>query len=232
MITIHRRKVNVPQRINSFEWYKHSILLVIFHLVGSFLKQLCLLKTISSNRHPHVLIYNAISEPRFFASDVPQGSVLGPLLFCIYIANIPSYVQWCKFHFYADATQLYLSFLLEELLDAMEMINDDLNGFSNASCQYMLKINPNKRTVMLLIIWNLRQMIQMYQFIMSIKMWIQLWIQNYVSKHVLTILYKEHCLIQDCYILVGIFCNLVYVLFQLSKTMFLRTSTTKCYFTD
>ena len=41
---------------------------------------------------------------------VPQGSVLGPLLFIIYINYLPNTLKHCKFIMFADDSTLYTSF--------------------------------------------------------------------------------------------------------------------------
>ena len=52
-----------------------------------------------------------ISDWLSVASGVPQGSVRGPLLFSIYVNDLPSAIRCVKVRIFADNTQLYLHFL-------------------------------------------------------------------------------------------------------------------------
>ena len=65
-----------------------------------------------ANRKLQILINNTLSSEQEIKWGVPQGSVLGPLLFSIYLLPLGDIIRQhnLTYHIYAEDVQLYLSF--------------------------------------------------------------------------------------------------------------------------
>jgi len=93
------------------------------------------------NRMQRVVLHSSESSLRYINAGVPQGSVLGPLLFLIYVNDIADSLLSLT-RLYADDSSLYYSASTVE--DIEGIINHDLNIISDWSKQWLVKFNPNK----------------------------------------------------------------------------------------
>ncbi len=95
-----------------------------------------------TSRQQITSINNTLSSSLSVLVGVPQGSILGPLLFIIYINDMPNVVKHCKIILYADDTLLYYSSTSAK--DIEKYVNEDLNLISQWLDENMLTLNCKK----------------------------------------------------------------------------------------
>jgi exonuclease III len=94
-------------------------------------------------RRQRICIEDSFSAWCSVDAGVPQGGVLSPLLFSIFINSITDNLS-CSYHLYADDLQIYTQSLFHELSSAVSVTNDNLSRISSWSKRFGLTINPLK----------------------------------------------------------------------------------------
>jgi Reverse transcriptase (RNA-dependent DNA polymerase) len=124
----------------AFDKVSHRFLLS--KLGGYGLKEdiISLIKSFLSGRSQKVVIDGYSSTPIEVASGVPQGSVLGPLLFLIYINDLPDKLK-SKCRLFADDSLLYRKILTDE---DYKILQDDLREVMDWCCKWEMTLNLQK----------------------------------------------------------------------------------------
>lgn len=128
----------------AFETVDHGVLLSILRYIGFREGCVQLFRDYLYNRNQRVRLAGSLSGALSVTRGVPQGSILGPLLFSIYTSQIFGGIQYCSSHIYADDTQLYYSFPPSDWRAAVHCLNSDLKKLYESSVAHSLTINPAK----------------------------------------------------------------------------------------
>jgi hypothetical protein len=94
------------------------------------------------NRKQFVSVGNAISEQKPITCGVPQGSVLGPLLFLLYINDFSFSATNLDFHLFADDSNLFYSH--KNLQSLEKNLNEQLSMVDKWLCTNKLYLNIEK----------------------------------------------------------------------------------------
>lgn len=101
-----------------------------------------------NNRKQRVAVRGTLSDEHSVSLGVPQGSILGPLLFLIYINDLVHALKHCSITMYADDTTLYVH--STSLRDIQCKLQDDMNSLKEWLDVNKLKLNTDKTKFMLI----------------------------------------------------------------------------------
>ena len=124
----------------AFDKVNHSKLLWKLHQYGIRGRELAWIRAFLGSRSQQVVIDGEESESIPVTSGVPQGSVLGPILFLIYINDLPDEVR-SRVRLFADDTALYLTMESEDERSALQT---DLDILSAWETRWDMEFNPSK----------------------------------------------------------------------------------------
>ena len=109
-------------------------------------------KSYLTGRSQKIKLGNCLSSRSDLSFGVPQGSVLGPLLFTLYTTPLSSLVSGhaIPHHLYADDSQLYVSFSSGDSGAALNGLQSCLASVQSWMLTNKLKLNPDKTEFLLI----------------------------------------------------------------------------------
>jgi len=131
----------------AFDTVDHKILLYKLNHYGIRGTENDWFKSYLSNRKQFVTINGVKSEEEIVQHGVPQGSVLGPLLFLLYINDLHNAIKHCSTIHFADDTSLILK--NKSLKQLKKYLNFDLKNLSKWLKANMISLNTSKTELLL-----------------------------------------------------------------------------------
>ena len=141
----------------AFDSLNHDLLIKKLRHIGLSSQVILWFQSYLSFRYQRVRINSSLSDLLPVSTGVPQGSILGPLLFSIYVNDLPSLsLKKCEVDSYVDDTKMYLSFNVKDKDISIMDLQQDLTSIRNWCFNNSLLINPDKKK---LIVFGTKQML-------------------------------------------------------------------------
>ena len=118
----------------AFDSLCHSKLLSNLKLLGTSEKALLWFKSYLSDRQLCTRIGTSLSDPITVTHGVPQGSILFPLFFMLYMNDLPTVIKLSIIKSYVDDTKIYLSCASKDIHSYLNQVTQDLKSFAAWCC--------------------------------------------------------------------------------------------------
>ena len=148
---IDRGKVNAVVFLDlkkAFDTVDHGILLSKLKKYGLHGNAYNWFQSYLENRAMVCSINGTLSTSSLLTCGVPQGTILGPLLFLIYINDLPNCLTHCDPSMYADDT--HITYADNDVTVIQRRLNEDLNNIYNWLTANKLTLNLTKTEFMLI----------------------------------------------------------------------------------
>ena len=131
----------------AFDTVDHEILLSKLAEIGMKGSSLRWFRSYLTDRMQFVRFKNSLSATERITCGVPQGSILGPLLFSIYVRDLPKQARFCETSQFADDTSIYTASTF--IPEIEHRLNSDLVEVSSWLRKQRLHLNAIKCYVVL-----------------------------------------------------------------------------------
>ena len=132
----------------AFDVLSHDILIKKLELYGCDRLSLHWFNSYLKDRSQHVFIGNSLSEVGYIKHGVPQGSILGPLFFIIFINDLSLHVTHSNFYKYADDSTMCVYDTTVNNLE--QKLARDLKSVENGCIENRIVINTSKSKCMII----------------------------------------------------------------------------------
>lgn len=150
-LDVHRDVILVMLDLSAaFDTIDHDIMLnTLSSYFGFSGKVLQWFDSYLRNRSQSVIIDNTVSQPQPLEYGVPQGSILGPLLFTLYTAPLQDIISAYKLEsmFYADDSQLYIAINPKEQPAQLNTLRQCIEDVISWNTENKLLCNSSKTEV-------------------------------------------------------------------------------------
>ena len=131
----------------AFDCVDHEILLHKLSCYGFRGTVLKLIRSYLTNRKQYTIVNNTKSSVESITHGVPQGSILGPFFFILFINDFQKCLQKSKCVLFADDSTIYHS--TDNLDDLLRILENDLTNVFNYLLANRLSLNLNKTKFMI-----------------------------------------------------------------------------------
>ena len=130
----------------AFDTVNHGILIKKLQCYGVDSLNLLWCENYLSRRVQRTMVNGLLSSMKFITCGVPQGSVLGPLFFILYMNDLQFAVKNAQIQLYADDTVIHVAGESSE--EAAQQMQPALNSFSKWCSANKLSLNTSKTKMM------------------------------------------------------------------------------------